>query len=131
MFGGRIVEIGTHEELLGNGGAYSALWHTWRGKNTVAEGPPGDILGRGDVKIPRPIRGAFSRSPVDAVLARLLHWTERMSRARGVGRSPQRAACSSREQTDKVGRRRLVEALKGGMPVTKCTHRSSFLFETY
>jgi ATP-binding cassette, subfamily C, bacterial len=46
MFGGRIVEIGAHEELLGNGGAYSALWHTWRGEDTVAEGP-GDILGRG------------------------------------------------------------------------------------
>jgi ABC-type multidrug transport system fused ATPase/permease subunit len=46
MFGGRIVEIGAHEELLGNGGAYSALWHTWRGEDTVAEGP-GDTLGRG------------------------------------------------------------------------------------
>jgi ATP-binding cassette, subfamily C, bacterial len=38
MLGGRIVEIGTHDELLFNAGAYAALWHTWRGEETDADG---------------------------------------------------------------------------------------------
>ncbi len=28
---GRIVELGTHDELVSRGGAYAALWHTWSG----------------------------------------------------------------------------------------------------
>ncbi|MFE5621814.1 ABC transporter ATP-binding protein [Streptomyces virginiae] len=29
MDGGRIVELGSHDELLAAGGAYAALWHSW------------------------------------------------------------------------------------------------------
>jgi ABC-type multidrug transport system fused ATPase/permease subunit len=28
---GRITELGTHDELLGSGGGYAALWHAWQG----------------------------------------------------------------------------------------------------
>ncbi|MCX5383813.1 ABC transporter ATP-binding protein [Streptomyces sp. NBC_00083] len=28
---GRITELGSHEELVGAGGAYAALWHSWHG----------------------------------------------------------------------------------------------------
>ncbi|MCE6997274.1 ABC transporter ATP-binding protein/permease [Saccharothrix sp. S26] len=35
---GRIVELGSHDELVAAGGAYSVLWHSWHG-----DGPGGDI----------------------------------------------------------------------------------------
>jgi len=28
--GGRVAEIGTHDELVAAGGAYAALWRSWR-----------------------------------------------------------------------------------------------------
>ncbi|KPC80823.1 MULTISPECIES: ABC transporter ATP-binding protein [Streptomyces] len=33
MESGRIVELGTHDELVGAGGAYAALWRSWNGEN--------------------------------------------------------------------------------------------------
>jgi len=32
MEGGRLTELGTHDELVAAGGAYAALWHTWHGE---------------------------------------------------------------------------------------------------
>jgi ABC-type multidrug transport system fused ATPase/permease subunit len=31
LSGGRVTELGTHEQLLGNGGGYAALWRAWQG----------------------------------------------------------------------------------------------------
>ncbi|MEU5366164.1 ABC transporter ATP-binding protein [Streptomyces sp. NPDC005925] len=31
MEGGRLTELGTHDELVAAGGAYAALWHSWHG----------------------------------------------------------------------------------------------------
>jgi len=31
MEGGRLVEIGTHDDLVASGGAYAELWHSWHG----------------------------------------------------------------------------------------------------
>jgi ABC-type multidrug transport system fused ATPase/permease subunit len=35
LSGGRITELGTHQELLGRGGGYAALWHAWQGQPAV------------------------------------------------------------------------------------------------
>ncbi|MEU7043385.1 ABC transporter ATP-binding protein [Streptomyces varsoviensis] len=32
MDGGRLTELGTHDELVAGGGAYAALWHSWHGE---------------------------------------------------------------------------------------------------
>ncbi|MET7613369.1 ABC transporter ATP-binding protein [Streptomyces seoulensis] len=37
---GRVVESGTHPELLAAGGAYAALWHAWSGSRSPAEAGP-------------------------------------------------------------------------------------------
>ena len=36
MDGGRIIELGAHDDLLRAGGPYAALWHTWHGQGSVA-----------------------------------------------------------------------------------------------
>lgn len=43
MDGGRIVEIGTHDELVELGGTYRALWSTWHG--TPSSAPPATRTG--------------------------------------------------------------------------------------
>ncbi|MEV6306396.1 ABC transporter ATP-binding protein [Actinoplanes sp. NPDC051861] len=35
MDGGRIIELGTHDELVTAGGSYAALWNSWHGDNSV------------------------------------------------------------------------------------------------
>lgn len=35
---GRVVESGTHDELLAAGGRYSQLWHSWTGTGSAKEG---------------------------------------------------------------------------------------------
>jgi ATP-binding cassette subfamily C protein len=31
MDGGRIIELGSHDELVRAGGPYASLWRTWHG----------------------------------------------------------------------------------------------------
>ncbi|MBG0564247.1 ABC transporter ATP-binding protein [Actinoplanes aureus] len=42
MDDGRIIELGTHDELVAAGGSYAALWHSWHG-----EGRAGDTVHAG------------------------------------------------------------------------------------
>ena len=30
---GKIIEIGSHDELIASGGSYAALWRSWHGEN--------------------------------------------------------------------------------------------------
>jgi ABC-type multidrug transport system fused ATPase/permease subunit len=39
MADGRIIELGSHDELIGAGGEYAALWESWHGAATPAAGP--------------------------------------------------------------------------------------------
>jgi len=36
MDDGRIIETGTHDELVAAGGRYAALWHSWHGEDRDA-----------------------------------------------------------------------------------------------
>jgi ATP-binding cassette, subfamily C, bacterial len=38
MEGGRLTELGTHEELVRAGGAYASLWGTWHGERRDPQG---------------------------------------------------------------------------------------------
>jgi ABC-type multidrug transport system fused ATPase/permease subunit len=38
MVGGRIVELGSHDELIAKGGSYADLWASWHGEGPAASG---------------------------------------------------------------------------------------------
>ncbi|MGW4897843.1 ABC transporter ATP-binding protein [Kitasatospora sp. NPDC004240] len=40
MDGGRVAELGSHEELVAHGGTYAALWHSWHGDAPSPACPP-------------------------------------------------------------------------------------------
>jgi len=39
MVGGRIVELGSHDELIAKGGSYADLWASWHGEGPAASDP--------------------------------------------------------------------------------------------
>jgi hypothetical protein len=39
MVGGRIVELGSHDELIAKGGSYADLWASWHGDGSHGSRP--------------------------------------------------------------------------------------------
>jgi ABC-type multidrug transport system fused ATPase/permease subunit len=50
MDDGRIIEMGTHDELVAAAGPYAALWHSWHGEDQVSG--PGGPRGSADRRLP-------------------------------------------------------------------------------
>ncbi|MGX1853309.1 ABC transporter ATP-binding protein [Streptomyces sp. NPDC055299] len=47
MEGGRLTELGSHDELVAADGAYAALWHSWHGRGPSGPLTPGAGAGSG------------------------------------------------------------------------------------
>lgn len=45
MEAGRVIELGTHEDLVTAEGSYAALWHSWHGERPPATGAKADLSG--------------------------------------------------------------------------------------
>ncbi len=46
MVGGRIVELGSHDELIAKGGSYADLWASWHGEGSGRSDPACTVSGR-------------------------------------------------------------------------------------